>query len=105
MNCDDVTKSIPLYFYGELAPDVEERVEDHLDSCDQCRGELEKQKAMAAAIDRHALTPPSDLLAECRHDLARAIYREESPAARRLTSDPWGPLRDAISSLLHPGIR
>ena len=31
MNCDDMVKSIPLYFYGELPPEEEERVEDHLD--------------------------------------------------------------------------
>jgi anti-sigma factor RsiW len=105
MNCDSVTKSIPFYYYGELAPDVEERVEEHLDACAECRGEFEKHKAMAAALDRRKVSPPAELLSECRHELARAIYREESPATRRISSDPWALFRDAFSSLLHPGIR
>jgi hypothetical protein len=105
MNCDEVTKALPLYYYGELEGEVEEGVEDHLQSCASCQAELERQRALAAALDRHALTPDSELLAECRHELARAIYREETPAVRRTASDPWGLFREAFHSLWHPGIR
>ena len=105
MNCDAVTKALPLYYYGELDAEVEEGVEDHLQSCAPCQAEMERQRALAAALDSHALVPDSALLAECRHDLARAIYREEAPAVRRRTSDPWGLFREAFSSLWHPGIR
>ena len=105
MNCDAVVKSIPFYFYGEVAPDAEEAIEEHLDACSSCRAEWERQRALASALDRHALAPPPELLAECRHDLARAIYREESPEARRSASDPWGLFREAFSSLWRPGIR
>ena len=73
MNCDAVVKSIPLYFYGEVAPDAEDAIEEHLGTCAPCREEWERQKALAAALDRHELAPPAELLAECRHDLARAI--------------------------------
>lgn len=105
MNCDEVTKALPLYYYGELEGEVEEGVEDHLQSCAPCQAELERQRALAAAVDRHALAPDSELLAECRHELARAIYREETPAVRRTASDPWGLFREAFRSLWHPGIR
>jgi len=105
MNCDAVTKALPLYYYGELAGEVEEGIEDHLQSCASCQAELERQRALAAALDSHALAPGSALLAECRHDLARAIYREEAPDARRAASDPWGLFREAFRSLWHPGIR
>jgi len=105
MNCDAVVKSIPLYFYGEVAPDAEDAIEEHLGSCAPCREEWERQKSLAAVLDRHVLAPPAALLAECRHDLARAIYREESPEVRRSASDPWGLFRDAFSSLWRPGIR
>ena len=105
MNCDSVAKALPLYYYGELAGEVEEGVEDHLQSCAACQAALERQRALAAALDSHALTADSALLAECRHDLARAIYREEAPDARRRASDPWGLFREAFHSLWHPGIR
>ena len=105
MNCDAVTKALPLYYYGELTGEVEEGVEDHLQSCAACQAELERQRALAAALDSHALVPGSALLAECRHELVRAIYREEAPHARRAASDPWGLFREAFRSLWHPGIR
>jgi len=105
MTCDEVTRAIPLYHYGELASEVEEGVEDHVESCASCRAELAYQKALAAALDRHDLAPPPELLTECRHELVRAVYREETPAARRNASDPWGLFRDAFRSLWHPGIR
>jgi hypothetical protein len=105
MNCDDVIRAIPLYHYGELEPEVEEGVEDHVESCDSCRAALARQKALAVALDRHELAPPPELLAECRHELVRAIYREETPAVRRNASDPWGLFREAFRSMWHPGIR
>ncbi len=33
MTCDSVSKLIPLYFYAELTPDDEDRVEQHLHEC------------------------------------------------------------------------
>lgn len=105
MNCDAVTKALPLYYYGELTGEVEEGVEDHLQSCASCQAELERQRALAAALDNQTLAPEPELLAECRHELARAIYREETPAVRRTASDPWGLFREAFRSLWHPGIR
>jgi len=105
MNCDAVTKALPLYHYGELAAEVEESVEDHLQSCASCQAELEHQRSLAAALDAHAFAPLPDLLAECRHDLSRAIYREDTPDARRKAADPWGLFREAFRSLWHPGIR
>ena len=105
MNCDDVIRAIPLYHYGELEPEVEEGVEDHVESCDSCRTALARQKALGAALDRHELAPPPELFAECRHELVRAIYREETPAVRRNASDPWGLFREAFRSMWHPGIR
>jgi len=105
MNCDAVVKSIPLYFYGEVAPDAEDAIEEHLGTCAPCREEWERQKALAAALNRYEMAPPAELLAECRHDLSRAIYREETPEARRTASDPWGMFREAFLSLWRPGIR
>jgi len=76
MNCESVTKLIPLYFYGELPPDEEDSLEQHLDTCAACARQAESQRALSAALDRRATQPSAALLAECRHDLMRAVYRQ-----------------------------
>ena len=76
-----------------------------MQACAACRQELERHRALAAELDRHRLVPPPDLAAECRHELIRAIYREEAPAVRHRASDPWRLFREAFESLWHPGIR
>jgi len=88
MNCDDMARSIPLYFYGELPPEEEERVEDHLDACEPCRGELERVRTMAAALDRREVTVPSGMLDDCRENLMDAIRSGAVQAAA-----PAPPLR------------
>jgi hypothetical protein len=77
MNCESVTKLIPLYFYGELPAEEEDRLEQHLDSCAACARQAESQRALSVALDRRAKQPTAALLAECRHDLMRAVYRQE----------------------------
>jgi hypothetical protein len=84
MNCESVTKLIPLYFYGELPPEEEDRLEQHLDTCAACARQAESQRALSAALDRREMQPSAALLAECRHDLMRAVYRQEAPAVRPL---------------------
>jgi|HubBroStandDraft_1064217.scaffolds.fasta_scaffold00379_15 hypothetical protein len=92
MNCESVTKLIPLYFYGELPPEEEDRLEQHLDTCAACAREAESQRALSAALDRRAMQPAAALLAECRHDLMRAVYREGAPVPRGADFSPRGTL-------------
>ena len=99
MNCESVVKLLPLYFYGELPPDEEDRLEQHLDTCTACAHQADAQRAIHAALDRRSVEPSAALLAECRHDLMRAIYREEAPVVRR--AEPRrSSFRDAFSSWL-----
>jgi hypothetical protein len=90
MNCESVAKFIPLYFYGELPPEDEDRLEQHLDACAACARQAESQRALSAALDRRAMQPSAALLAECRHDLMRAVYRQESPVRRGAGFSPRG---------------
>ena len=62
MNCDSVTKLIPLYFYGEVAPDEEEQVDQHLHECAPCAARMEQQRTLAAALDRRQTELPPALL-------------------------------------------
>jgi len=106
MNCESVTKLIPLYFYGELSPEDEDPLEQHLDSCAACRREAELQRSVAAAVDRREMLPSAALLAECRHDLMRAVYRNEMPAVRPSpTATPWSHFRDGFAALFPPLLR
>ena len=97
MNCDSARQSIPLYRYGELPPEEEEQLEQHVDGCADCRGELERQRRMAAALDARALEVPPALLAECRHDLMRSVYR--GAAGERPKATAWASFRDGFAAL------
>lgn len=77
MKCEKVTEELPLYLYGEAAPDREEEIEAHIHGCAGCRRELGRQQHLSAALDRYRLDVPSLMLPECRRDLARAIEREQ----------------------------
>ena len=73
MTCDSILKLIPLYYYGELTPDEEERVEEHTHGCPACTRELVQQRALAAALDRRQMAAAPLLLEDCRSDLMAAI--------------------------------
>ncbi len=88
MTCDSVSKLIPLYYYGELTPDEEDRLEQHLDSCAACTRETDRQRALAAALDSRQSAVPLPLLENCRADLMAAIH---GGAPRALPTRPKGP--------------
>jgi hypothetical protein len=111
MTCDSVLNSIPLYFYGELTPAEEDRIEQHLHQCPACARELQRQRALAASMDRRQAEVPPGLLAECRADLMAAIQGgagvpERSPGPWRLflnalsdTFAGWSRFRQPVGAL------
>ncbi len=99
MNCDSVSKLIPLYFYGELTPEDEDQFEEHLHQCTTCTGELQKQRVLAAALDRRQAEPPQFLLEDCRADLMTAI-ESGAPRALKASKGPWTLFLEAMGSTL-----
>jgi anti-sigma factor RsiW len=97
MTCDSVGRLIPLYFYGELMPEEEDRLEEHLHACAGCTREKERQRALAAALDRRQTELPPMLLDACRADLLAAIQggapRHEKPA-----KGPWTLFLEALTA-------
>jgi hypothetical protein len=85
MTCDSVAKLIPLYFYGELTPDEEDRFEQHLDTCAVCTREIDRHRALAAALDSRQAAVPPELIEGCRADLMAAI---QGGAPRALPTAP-----------------
>ncbi len=78
MNCEQVRSQFTWYLYNELEELTRSDVEDHVESCAACAAELEKERTFLARLRaRPVLEPSPALLAECRHDLLRAVYREE----------------------------
>jgi len=70
MNCEVVRKSLCLFLYGELSLEEEQALQDHCDSCAECRQALDKERLLHAALDERALEPSADLLAGCRRELS-----------------------------------
>jgi HEAT repeat protein len=97
MTCDSVSKLIPLYFYGELTPDEEDRLEEHLHECVECTSALERQRTLAAALNQRQADVPQFLLEDCRSDLMAAI-QGGAPRAERTNKGPWKLFLEALGS-------
>ena len=95
MKCESVLNDIPLYCYGELDQDREESIEQHLASCEGCRREVERQRALMAAMNLRAAEPSAALLAQCRAGLMQEVSRipVRRPSLWRLFGDAFGSLR------------
>ena len=99
MICDSVAKLIPLYFYGELMPQEEDRLEEHLHVCAACACEMERLRAMAKALDRRQAEVPPLLLASCRADLLAAI-QGGAPHHQKPVRDSWTLFLEALAATL-----
>lgn len=99
MNCESVGKLIPLYFYGELTPDEEDHVEQHLHECGTCTREMDRQRALAVALDERTAEVAPHLLADCRTDLMAAI-QGGAPHLPPVRKGPWTLFLEAIGSTL-----
>jgi anti-sigma factor RsiW len=99
MTCDSVARLIPLYFYGELIPEEEDRLEEHLHGCAGCTREMERQRAMAAALDRHQAEVPPMLIESCRADLLAAI-QGGAPRFLKPAKGPWTLFLEALAATL-----
>ncbi|HUI77837.1 MAG TPA: HEAT repeat domain-containing protein [Bryobacteraceae bacterium] len=104
MTCELVLRAIPLYFYGELSPADEDRVEEHLHTCAACAGEMERQRTLAAALDRNRADVSMSLLEDCRADLMAAIEGGAPRSVPGAGASPWKLFLDAMAhSLAGPG--
>jgi hypothetical protein len=96
MTCDSVTKLIPLYYYGDLTPDEEDLFDQHLHECAACTAEMERQRVLAASLDRRRLEPPALLLEDCRADLMAAIAGG-APVMEKAAKGPWTLFLEALN--------
>ena len=76
MSCESIQSQISLYLYDELGSVETEALEAHIESCGACARALAEEREFFAAMNELPSAAPSHaLLAECRHDLMREVYR------------------------------
>lgn len=100
MTCDSILKLIPLYYYGELTPDEEDRVEEHTPVCAACKDQLARQRLLAATLDQRRLVAPEALLEDCRSDLMAAI-QGGAPRTEASVKTAWQLFLDAMRASLN----
>jgi len=103
MTCDDAKKSMPLFLYGEMSFDEEERLETHIGECRTCADALARDRAMFAALDAAEALPGAELLADCRADLHRNLAGVEP---ERRSGGFWDRIREGFTVHFHfaPGV-
>jgi hypothetical protein len=78
MSCERIQPQICWYLYNELDERERTEVEEHVEACAGCAAELERERAFLEQLAaRRAIEPPAALMAACRHDLMRSVYRAE----------------------------
>ncbi len=78
MNCETAQSQLSLLLYGELGFDDEERIEQHLEGCPDCRAAKERVKALHTALDGARLEPPPALLADSRREFSARLQSSHS---------------------------
>ncbi len=104
MKCEDARKTLPLFLYGELSFEDEERLEVHIDECDPCRAALAREKALFKSLDAAEMIPSADLLAECRTELRQRLAHLEQVDPGRASF--WDKIRQGFTIHFHfaPGL-
>ena len=69
MKCEEARDRLPLFLYGELSFEEEERLEVHIDECAGCREALSREKTLLQAFDAVTAVPSQELLDNCRAEL------------------------------------
>jgi hypothetical protein len=82
MNCDEIIRQIPLYCYGEVSSDMEERIESHLAECPVCTAELTRHRAFLDVLNEREDVTEAALLASCRASLRSELASQASPTHR-----------------------
>ena len=96
MNCDWVQQNVSLYLYNELADDARHELEQHIQRCKACAGELAAQQEFQAQMNALPVEEPSaSFLAAARMRLQEALETTEQHRAwyHRFVFDPTAWLR------------
>lgn len=76
MKCSEVVEQFPLYSYGEVSPELEERIESHLAGCEECRSQFARHRAFMDLLDQRDEAPDAGLLTACRSEFRQRLAAE-----------------------------
>jgi hypothetical protein len=83
MNCRETERHLPGYVDGAIRSENHARVRDHLESCGDCREQLERYRRLAVCLaSLEPAQPPQDLALRIR--ISAAQLRPEITFGRRL---------------------
>ncbi len=78
MNDEHLTDRISLYLYGEMDEPAAVRFEAEIERSPELAAAVESERRFLRTLgERAPVETPETLLAECRHDLLRAVHREQ----------------------------
>ena len=100
MKCEWVIENITLHVYGELADDARHELEQHVERCADCAGELKAAQEFHDLLsEERAAEPTPNLVAAARMKLQEALETAEQGGFwRRLAFDPANWLRQVSFS-------
>jgi len=100
MKCEWVRENIVLQVYGELADDARHELEQHVERCADCAGELKAEQEFHALLAKErAADPTPNLLTSSRMRLQEALETtEQGRFWHRLAFDPATWLRQVSFS-------
>ncbi len=85
--CEEFDSRLMLLAAGELTPDEEADVADHLKHCARCTEALERERELVECFAASRIEPDAALLASCRSSLEDALDRQEERGwLRRITN-------------------
>jgi len=106
MNHSEAAKLLPWYVNGTLTSSELERLVSHVETCPDCRADLELAQDMLAAVNDPAAVPMVP-----KPDLEQLFRRLDGPEEKRLPTSrlPWAAAAAvvalAVAAMLYFGIR
>jgi hypothetical protein len=89
--CEEFDSRLMLLAAGELTPDEEADVADHLKHCVRCTEALERERELVECFAASRIEPDAALLASCRSGLEDALDRQEERSLLRRIANVFLP--------------
>jgi anti-sigma factor RsiW len=97
MNCRATVRRLPGYLDGAVGGRESDRVRGHLESCHDCRRELERYREMSICLGHlDSVSPPADLAERIREQASLERARQERGRAF------WGRALLVFDNILRP---
>ena len=87
MNCDAIENRLNAYRDGELDPETQTAIEEHLEECTDCRRALERIETMCCQLER--ARPAPDVPEGLAERVVERAAEESAGAKPQRPCSPW----------------